>query len=372
MLGEHDETATSTRGLEMRTMAHAYLNAVATAVPENEVHDDFKRFARRQIQDRRRILLDRMLKRSGIENRWSTFKAEPAEPDRQLDDEGFYTYGAFPSTGPRMVRYNLYAAQIAERAVRNLQADLDGVTHLLVASCTGMSAPGVDLQLVQRLNLSPSVERTMIGFMGCYAGITALRLARQIVRADPSARVLCASIELCTLHLQETDDLEKILSFSIFGDGSAACLVTSSPTGLRLDEPVTTTMPAAQDLITWDVGDQGFDMVLSGETPAALKEGLPSAAQVIVPEGTHTIDRWAIHPGGRSILDAVAGALGLPDGALDISREVLRAYGNMSSASVLFVLADMLREGLDRNERGVAMAFGPGLTAETIRFSGCA
>jgi predicted naringenin-chalcone synthase len=347
----------------------AFVNAVATAVPPNEVHGLFKAFARRQITDRRRVVLERMMARSGIENRFSPLLPEDRDNADALDREGFYRYGAFPTTSARMAVYDREAAALAEKAVRNLGSDLSGITHLLVTTCTGLAAPGVDLQLIDRLGLDPSVERTLIGFMGCYAAINALRLARQIVLAEPGARVLCVSVELCTLHLQETDDLEKVLSFSIFGDGAAAALVTSEETGFRLDSFRTTTMPDDRSLITWHVGDGGFDMHLSGETPHALRRGLPAAMQALAPQGTDDVTLWAVHPGGKSILDAVEAALELPPERLGASRKVLNDYGNMSSPSVLFVLAEMMSDEPRGGEHGIAMAFGPGLTAETMRFT---
>ncbi|MEM8664468.1 MAG: 3-oxoacyl-[acyl-carrier-protein] synthase III C-terminal domain-containing protein, partial [Pseudomonadota bacterium] len=215
-------------------------------------------------------------------------------------------------------------------------------------------------------------ERTMIGFMGCYAAINALRLARSIVRAEPDAHVLIVSVELCSLHLQETDDLEVVLSFMLFGDGCAAALVSARPEGLRLDGFRTAVMPAADDLITWHIGERGFDMRLSGEVPGALCTALPDAVATLEPGGVGSVDLWALHPGGRSILDAVERALDLGPDALNASRGVLRDYGNMSSPSVLFVLAAMMREGPAAGARGLAMAFGPGLTAEGMRFSAVA
>jgi predicted naringenin-chalcone synthase len=351
-------------------MTSAYLNAVAVANPPHEVHDLFKSFARRQITDRRRVLLERMLDRSGIEARYSPLA--PEETEAAMDAEAFYRYGQFPATSRRMAVYDREAAGLAERAVRNLGCELDGVTHLLVTTCTGLSAPGIDLQLTERLGLDPSVERTVIGFMGCYAAINALRLARQIVRSEENARVLCISVELCTLHLHETDDLEKVLSFSIFGDGAAAALVSRRAEGFRLDGFKTTTMPDDRELITWQVGDSGFDMHLSGETPAALRRGLPAAMKALNSDEAAKARLWAVHPGGKSILDAVESALDLEPDALDASREVLRRYGNMSSATVLFVLQLMMQEERKEDEPGIAMAFGPGLTAETMRFTALA
>lgn len=352
-------------------MTQAFINEISVRVPPHEVHSRFTDFAFRQIPERRRHVVERMMQRSGIERRYSVLTPSLEHHDAvALDADGFYRVGDFPSTAARMKVFDREAAPLAAEAVRGLDADeVARATHLIVTTCTGFAAPGVDLQLLARLGLPLSTERTMIGFMGCYAAINALRLARTIVLAEPEARVLVVSIELCTLHLQETDDLEVVLSFMIFGDGCAACLVSARPEGFRLDGFRTAVMPAADDLITWHIGDRGFDMRLSGEVPGALAAALPEAVATLAPEGIEAVDLWAVHPGGRSVLDAVERAIDLPPPALDASRGVLRDYGNMSSPSVLFVLAAMLAAHPAAGARGLAMAFGPGLTAEGMRFS---
>jgi predicted naringenin-chalcone synthase len=208
----------------------------------------------------------------------------------------------------------------------------------------------------------------MVGFMGCYAAINALKLARHIVRSEPEARVLVVNLELCTLHLQETTDLEKILTFLLFGDGCAACLVTAEPHGVALDRFRAVLMPGTSELITWRIREQGFDMVLSGEVPAAIHEGLRAHAHDILDGAAiDSIKLWAVHPGGRTVLDAVERAFDLPSPALAVSREVLRQYGNMSSATVMFVLEEMLRAA-PSGLAGCAVSFGPGLVAETMLF----
>ena len=340
-------------------------------MPRHEVHGLFDGFVRRLVTDRRKTLVDRMLKRSGVERRYSVLEPLPEGSNAHaLDVEGNFAFGSFPSTGARMRLYDREAAGLAEETVRSLDGvDVAQTTHLIVTSCTGFAAPGVDLQLLRRLGLPLTTQRTLVGFMGCYAAISALRLARSIVLSEPGAKVLVVAVELCTLHIQETDDLEVILSFSIFGDGCAAAFVSAEPRGLRLDGFGTAVMPAAEDLITWHVGDLGFDMRLSGEVPATLGEALPGAVDQLVRGGPRAVDLWAIHPGGRSVLDAAERALHLPGDALDPSRTVLRDYGNMSSPSVLFVLAEMMRRVPGSGARGLAMAFGPGLTAEGMRFS---
>jgi predicted naringenin-chalcone synthase len=356
-------------------MTRAHLNRVATAVPDHEVHGTFVAFAERLIRDRRaRLLFERMAARSQIERRWSCLT--PAAPgcNESIDVDGFYTLGRFPSTAERMSRYEVEAPRLAAAAVARLGLGETArdVTHLVVTSCTGFSAPGVDFELVRRCGLDPAVERTVIGFMGCYAAITALKLARHVVRSDPSAKVLVVSVELCTLHLQETDDLERLLTFLLFGDGCSAALVSAEPAGLALDGFNAVLVQQAADQITWNIGDLGFDMVLSGRVPGTITEALRAGAAQVLRGPPDAIDLWAVHPGGRTVLDAVDGAFGLGPAALAASRAVLRDYGNMSSPTVMFVLDALLRAKAPAGARGCAMAFGPGLTAETMLFSAAA
>ncbi len=358
-------------GQEEQLLTTAYVNRIATAVPEYDVHTTFVRFARTLLDQRRAKLFDRMADRAQISHRWSSLKpaVEPEGPS--IDEAALFTRGQFPSTAERMRLYEAAAPALAERAVMGLGLDAEArrrITHVIVTTCTGLSAPGLDLELVERCGLNPSVERTVVGFMGCYAGINALKLSRHIVRSEPSARVLLLSLELCTLHLQETDDLEQVLSFLVFGDGAAASLVTAEPTGIALDRFHAVLVPETTNLITWHIRELGFDMFLSGQVPAAVGHGLKLVSDEIL-EGRkpEDIDLWAVHPGGRSVLDAVEGALALGQGALSTSRDVLDRFGNMSSATVMFVLKEML-EPYHPKGQGCAMAFGPGLTAETMLF----
>jgi predicted naringenin-chalcone synthase len=349
----------------------AYLNRIATAVPPNDVHRVFVGFAETLLGERARPVFRRMAERSQIDHRWSVLSpaADPAGP--AVDAEGFYRRGRFPTTGERMRRYQAEAPALAQRAVEGLGLgeDLARATHLVVTSCTGFSAPGLDLELVARCGLDPSIERTLVGFMGCYAAVSALKLARHIVRSEPRARVLVVSLELCTLHLQEVDDLEQVLTSLVFGDGCAAALVTGEPQGLRLDRFKAVVAPETGRHITWDIGDRGFDMFLSGQVPGAIGAALRTGRDDIL-DGADpaAIDLWAVHPGGRSVLDAVEQGLELGPDALAASRAVLRDYGNMSSPTVLFVLEALMRRA-QPGQRGCAMAFGPGLTAETLLFS---
>lgn len=346
-------------------MPQAYLNAIGTAVPDQDIHQPFLDWALARIPDPRLAkLFDRMVSRSGLEHRWSVLPpapcgGSPAEPG------GFYGGETLPGTAERMRLYGELAPELALRAIADLDADLSGVTHLIVASCTGFVAPGIDQILQRRLGLAPSVERLLVGYMGCYAAVVALRSARHIVRSEPGARVLVLTVELCSLHLHEMDAIEPMLAGLQFGDGAAAALVSADPQGIALNQPFSATLPQSDELIRWDITDQGFVMQLSGEVPGRIAAALtePEMRDFIVNGG---VDRWAVHAGGRSILDSVENALQLPDGALDDSREVLRAYGNMSSSTLMFVLRRQLGRPADS---GVAIAFGPGLAAEGFRFA---
>lgn len=317
----------------------------------------------------RLTLFERMVSLAGIEHRYSCFA--PADDPRggAIDRDGTSFRGSFASTAVRMLMYEAAAPELAHQAVDKLLTDDDRslITHLIVTSCTGFSAPGIDLELVQRCGLPTSVERTIVGFMGCYAAINAMKLSRHIVRSNPKARVLIVNIELCTLHFREATEFEKLISFCLWGDGCAAALVTAEPHGILLESFHAIVAVEHKELMSWHIRDDGFDMVLSGQVPAAVRETLrKDRPAVLGGRPSKEIDLWAVHPGGRSVLDAVERALKLEPTALAVSREVLRRYGNMSSATVMFVMAEMLKEpsGL----LGCCMAFGPGLTTETMMF----
>ncbi len=356
-------------------MTEAYINRIATAVPPHDVHNRFLRFAADLLRDepRKLPLFHRMSEKSGIEHRYSWLSPEPPEEGRGLHAPAFYR-DQFPGTAERMRFFETYAPELAETAVERLAlgADRRSISHLLITCCTGFSAPGVDFQIIRRCGLSPSIERTSIGFMGCYAAINALKLARHIVRSDADARVLVVNLELCSLHLQRSSDLDDVLSFMVFSDGCAASLVTSDPAGIAIESFRTLFAPDTSELITWRIADTGFLMELSGRVPGAIRTILREQAGTLAgQEPLSAIDHWAVHPGGRSILDAVEQGLALNQGALAWSREILRRFGNMSSASVMFVLEQIMRVA-ERDSRGCAMSFGPGLVAETMRFRAAA
>lgn len=263
------------------------------------------------------------------------------------------------------------APKLALGAVAQLRdvASLAGITHLIVASCTGFVAPGIDQVIAAELGLPGDVERTLVGFMGCYAAVSALRLAYHIVRSEPAARILVITVELSTLHLQEESGIEPLLAMLQFGDGAAAALVTSEPSGFEISRPFAATLEQSSELIRWTIGDSGFAMSLSGEVPGRIGEALrdPAVRETMLGDrSVRDFDAWAIHAGGRSVLDAVEHGLDLAPEALAESRQVLARYGNMSSSTLMFVLAELLAN--PNRRRGLALAFGPGLAAEGFHF----
>lgn len=349
-------------------MAVAHIQRIGTAVPRHDVHELFVDWARTRIDDRRgRAIFDRMAGRSGIAHRWSVLS--PSADGNQLDRGGFYADVA-ASTGQRMRVYAEEAPKLALEAIAAL-GELGEITHLVVASCTGFVAPGVDQIIARALGLPRGVERTLVGFMGCYAAIAALRVAHHLVRSDPTARVLVVTVELCTLHLQDTAEVEPLLAMLQFGDGAAAAIVAAEPHGLAIERVFSEAIADAHELITWTIGDSGFVMELAGAVPNRIAAALGDAVVREVIGGRGEVDGWAVHAGGRSVLDAVERALDLPVDALGHSRAVLAENGNMSSATLMFVLARFLADDR-RIENGVAVAFGPGLAAEGLGFRSAA
>ena len=321
---------------------------------------------------------------SGIETRYGC-TAEylvPPElsrfaPARALDES--------PTTAERLAIYEREAPILGTAAARAALANyatsagVDGaalpasITHLIVVSCTGFFAPGLDFMIARELGLAPTISRTVIGFMGCSAAFNGLRMSSQIVAGDPHARVLVVSVEVCSPHIQPGTRRDDLVSASLFGDGAAAALV-GMPTAadhdyFRLDNFHTDMKPNTRDEMVWKIGNHGFTLRLSPHIPDHLTDVVPAALAQLT--GAQTPDFWAIHPGGRAIVDGLQQILALDDSAVAASRRVLRDYGNMSSATILFVLAAHA-ESLAQNGRpatGVAMAFGPGLTVEMAHLS---
>jgi predicted naringenin-chalcone synthase len=307
---------------------------------------------------------------SGISQRYSVI------PDysRPLPEWKFYPQSEglepFPSLEQRMGVYNRQAPLLSVDAIRNClghEHDSKKITHLITVSCTGMSAPGLDLQIMELMDLKKDIFRTSINFMGCYAAIHALKIADAFCKADKKANVLVVATELCTLHFQREHTMDNIMSSLLFGDGSAAAWVTaeeSEPEGMMIDNFYSEIIPKGKRDMAWELSSTGFLMTLSGYVPELIEEDFKSIAGRATGDAS-TISHWCIHPGGKKIIDAVQKSVGLEKTALQNSLEVLHDYGNLSSASILFVLKKILDEKKPV-EKMLGVAFGPGLTVETF------
>ena len=346
------------------TAPDAFIRSIATANPDHDIHRAFIDWAAMRMEDvRARKLFLRMADRSGIDHRWSVLPRS-IDGGSPVASGGFYDSTPLPATSARMAAYARYAPDLAIAAIAKLVYDPADITHIVVASCTGFVAPGIDQIIARRLNLPASVERLLIGFMGCYAGVTALRAARHIVRSDPAAVVMLVTVELSTLHLEDTTDIEPLLAMLQFSDGAAAAIIARGTGKAILGAGLSLALPQSDELIRWDIGEQGFIMRLSGEVPGRIETALKDAPTAAALFGDQPPAHLAIHAGGRSILDAVERAIGLPTQALNASRTVLAQHGNMSSATILFVIARLIDAAAAGP--GLALAFGPGLAAEAI------
>lgn len=359
------------------------LIAIGTAVPKyRHLQNDILQFMQSAYafgeQDKRKLRF--LYHQSGIEARYSVV------PDysRPLSEWKFYpqteNLDPFPSLELRMSWFQKYAAPLSMHAIRDC---LDGrfrqqnITHLITVSCTGMSAPGLDLQLLELLDLPKNTYRTSINFMGCYAAIHALKMADAICTANPKAQVLIICTELCTLHFQREATMDNIASSLLFADGSAAALIThdSHPhKGLHFAQFYAEVIPKGKKDMAWELSSSGFLMTLSQFIPDLLEEDFEAFTERALNSGEikkEEITRWCIHPGGRKILEAVHKTFTHPNGQLDDCYEVLKQYGNMSSPTILFVLKKIMHRlfnsGEKREKENIfGAAFGPGLTMESF------
>lgn len=313
---------------------------------------------------------------SGIDQRYSVL----SDYGRPLNEWKFYAptenLEPFPSLEQRMAVFNKQAPLLSIDAIRNCLNGVahDGdITHLITVSCTGMSAPGLDLQVLELMDADKSIVRTSVNFMGCYAAIHALKMAHAFCQSDPQAKVLIVCTELCTLHFQREHTIDNITSSLLFGDGAAAVLVTGDSAktkGVQLQNFYAEVVPKGKRDMAWELSSTGFLMQLSGYVPDLIGEDLEPIVNRSLQKAGWTkndISDWCIHPGGKRILEAVQQSIGIEKEQLNASYEVLQQHGNMSSATILFVLKQLLQTKGSRNILGAA--FGPGLTIETFTAS---
>lgn len=330
-----------------------------------------------QLTPSKRRLLHSIFKATGIEQRYSVLN----DFCKSYEDFTFFpnkTGASFPGTKERMLFYKENALNLALSAIENCLFSLphfknNHVTHLITVSCTGMYAPGLDIEIIQKLNLNSSINRTAINFMGCYGAFNAIKVADAICKSNPNAHVLIVSVEICSIHFQEEVTLDNLIANSIFSDGAAAILMESMPSTNKyftLENFYNDLLPYSEKEMTWFIGDQGFEIGLSTYVPDLIQSGIENFFSCVNHDNSSSMDIafYAIHPGGLKILEACEKALKINKEDTRYSYQILRYYGNMSSATILFVLKAIWNEikESDHAKNIFSCAFGPGLTMESM------
>ena len=325
-----------------------------------------------------RRLLKAVYRATGIEQRHSVLN-DYCKPPGEFEFFPNTADAPYPSTGARMKIYKDNALDLALSAIENCLSQLDNfnsskITHLITVSCTGMYAPGIDIEIVHRLNLNSSTNRTAINFMGCYGAFNAIKVADAICKSELDATVLIVCVEICTIHFQKNMDKDNIIANSIFADGAAAVLIQSTPEYKKyftLEKFYNDLLPQTSQEMAWHIGDNGFDIVLSTYVPDIIQGGIATFLNNLLNRYDLTlpdIDFFAIHPGGLKILEACETALNISKDDNKYSYQTLRHYGNMSSATILFVLKAIWDDINDQDHQKniFSCAFGPGLTLESM------
>jgi predicted naringenin-chalcone synthase len=357
-----------------------WIHKIETVVPETiytqEAAGEQLAGWAKEEQDQRRIRI--LHKKSGISKRHSVIDSYENGTDHDFFSRDAGGELIEPTTAERNEIFRKTSIPLICDAVDqvfkdNIDFSSSEVTHLITVSCTGFYNPGPDFYIVENCGLAETVQRYHVGFMGCYASMPAMDMARQFCEADKAAVVLVVSLELCSLHVQVNGGKDAMLANALFSDGVAACLISARPpsghrSALRLGKRFSQLVPDGEGAMAWTIGDHGFEMVLSAYVPKIIGSNihdLVSKALAIESSSVSDVDLWALHPGGKAIIESVQQALELESTQLEASRETLKNYGNMSSATILFVLKELLN---NRNEKRVqnvcAIAFGPGLTVE--------
>jgi predicted naringenin-chalcone synthase len=341
-------------------------------IPQEVIAEFMVRAHRLQGKERNRLIA--LYRATGISHRYSVLPDYGASPeDFRFFQDGFTP---FPGTSARNAVYKKNALPLALEAVEDCIPngfDKKSITHLITVSCTGLYAPGLDIELVGALGLVPNTRRTAINFMGCYAVFNAISLAKSICESSSDAKVLLVSVELCSLHFQKATTPDFMLSNALFGDGAAAALVENVTAASKLEVLGNhcTLVPEGNLDMSWQVGDTGFEMKLSENVPDLIQHHITSLVDNLLASYNlqlSDIDHFAIHPGGKRILVSAQQALGITSTENWASLKILRSYGNMSSATILFVLKEIWNKlNLhDHDKKVLCIAFGPGLTLECM------
>lgn len=359
----------------------SYITAIGTANPsfrfKQSALADFMIKAM-QLNETDSHKLKTIFRASGIETRHSVLEDYGKSSDYSFFSNT-HNLEPFPSTNERLRVFRSHALNLSVEATRAMTDflpafDAKSVTHLIVVCCTGMYAPGLDIELVEKLGLRTTVQRTCITFMGCYAAFNAMKVADAFCSKDKNAKVLIVCVELCSLHFQKTVSEDNFLANALFADGAAAALVEAVPSTsrrLQLEAFYNDLAPEGTNDMAWNIGNSGFEMRLSSYVPDIIKKGIASLTQHLLEKISNTsneVKYFAIHPGGKKILTAIEEALDLKREKTQAAFDVLKRFGNMSSPTVLFVLKEIFSKlsSSDDDARILSFAFGPGLTLESM------
>lgn len=342
-------------------MSRPSLLSLATGLPENK-HDQLAIHDRWLLPYIKSHRARAIFAAAEIETRYSVLANADflaAEPTTQQRND-FFMRAARP------LAHNVILEALAKAKLAPTQLD-----HFMVVSCTGFDNPGLDVLLAGDLAMRADVRRTAIIGMGCHAGLTGLDRARAEVLARAGGYVLLLTVEIGTLHFQHGHSLENMIAGALFGDGLAAAIIGPTTTASKqpqLVDTLTYSDYTQQDLLGFHLSDKGYQIRLATRVPKVLQRLTPDLVDNFLAKVNlcrPDIRFWGVHPGGAKILDYVATALALPPMALDYSRTVLRRYGNMSSATIFFVLDEIMSQGQPQpGDFALLLAFGPGLTIE--------
>lgn len=355
-----------------------FIENISTLVPEHSFGQEFLRERMKEYvgsERSTRSIIHRIYNNSGIEKRHTVindFRKNGHDPFFFGKDGSLDT----PSTGSRNKLYTVHAKKMFTELARKLLEEnsdtrKEDITHVITVSCTGFFAPEPAFEIVKNLELDPSTQRFHLGFMGCFAAFPALKMAKSFCESDPKAKVMVICLELCSLHLQDSEATDNLISASVFADGTSGAIVSSenpAGSGFRMDGFAGSIAKNSEEDMAWTIGDTGFDMVLSTYVPEIIQSNLKTAILPLFKNYDRElkdIRYWAIHPGGRAILDKIEKNFNLKKEQLEAPRAVLNEFGNMSSATILFVLKYLLEKQSGKDETTLAMAFGPGLTIES-------
>jgi alpha-pyrone synthase len=357
----------------------SYITAIETAVPEHcHTQDSIAAFFKNSTEDQQvKRKIKAVSSRAGIETRYSVLSDYSSLPENFNFFSKNSSLEPEPTLSQRMACFKTEALTLAIKAIKkikNLESNKDSITHIITVTCTGLFTPGLDVEIIKELSLKPTTQRSSINFMGCNAAILALNNANSICNSIPNSKVLIVCVELCTLHFQKNYTYDYILSTALFADGCAAVLVESNTpelsgyNNLKIKSFNSFLIHKGSQEMAWQITEKGFIMNLTSYVSELINGSLKDFLSTISLD-KNSINYWAIHPGGKRILDDFCKTLSIEKKLLQHSYQVLKNYGNMSSATVLFVLKEVIESNVNskKNETIFTAAFGPGLSIETMQ-----